>query len=62
MLFQDTRQLGHLGGRKGARLDLLEAIYKNDGVFKCLKVFQWDNDSEVKRNVTKLSEKHNVDI
>ena len=39
-----------------------EAIYKKGGVFKYLKVFQCDNGSEFKNEVTKLLEKHNVDI
>ena len=41
---------------------MLEAIYKNGGVFKYPKVFQCDNGSEFKNEVTKLLEKHNVDI
>ena len=41
---------------------LLEAIYKKGGVFKYPKVFQCDNGSEFKNEVTKLLEKHNVDI
>ena len=40
----------------------MEAIYKNGGVFIYPKVFQCDNGSEFKREVTKLLEKHNVDI
>ena len=38
---------------------LLETIYKKGGV---KKVFQCDNGSEFKNEVTKLLEKHNVDI
>ena len=39
------------------------AIYKKKGgLFKYLKVFQIDNGSEFKGEVTKLLEKHNVDI
>ena len=41
---------------------VLEAIYKKGGVFKYLKVFQCDNGSEFKNEMTKLLEKHNVDI
>ena len=40
----------------------LEAIYKKGGVFKYPNVFQYDNGSEFKSDVTKLLEKHNVDI
>ena len=38
------------------------AIYKKSGVLKYPKVFQCDNGSELKNEVTKLLEKHNVDI
>ena len=41
---------------------LLEAIYKKGGVFKYPKAFQCDNGSEFKNEVTKLVEKHSVDI
>ena len=41
---------------------VLEAIYKKGDVFKYPKAFQCDNDSEFKDEVTKLLEKHNVDI
>ena len=41
---------------------VLEAIYKKGGVSKYPKVFQCDNGSEFKNEVTKLLEKHNVDI
>ena len=41
---------------------MLEAIYKKGGVFKYIKVFQCDNGSEFRNDVTKLIEKHNVDI
>ena len=37
---------------------MLEAIYKKDGVFK---LFQCDNGSEFKNEVTKLLEKHSID-
>ena len=39
---------------------VLEAIYKKGGVFKYPKTFQCDNGSELKNEVTKLLEKHNV--
>ena len=41
---------------------VLEAIYKKGGVFKYPKVFQCNNGSEFKSEVTKLLEKHNVDV
>ena len=41
---------------------VLEAIYKKDGVFKYPKTFQCDNESEFKNEVTKLLEKHKVEI
>ena len=41
---------------------VLEAIYKKGGVFKYSKVFQCDNESEFKNEVTKQLKKHNVDI
>ena len=41
---------------------VLEAIYKKSGVFKYPKTFQIDNESEFKNEVTKLLEKHNVEI
>ena len=41
---------------------VLEAIYKKDGVFKYPEAFQCDNGSEFKNEVTKLLQKHNVDI
>ena len=41
---------------------VLEAIYKKGGVFKYPKTFQCDNGSEFKNEVTKLLEKHNVEI
>ena len=41
---------------------VLEAIYKKGDVFKYLKVFQCNNAFEFQREVTKLLEKHNVDI
>ena len=41
---------------------VLETIYKKGGVFKYPKAFQCDNGFEFKNEVTKLLEKHNVDI
>ena len=41
---------------------VLEAIYKKGGVFKYPQGFQCDNGSEFKNEVTKLLEKHDVDI
>ena len=41
---------------------VLEAIYKKGGVFKYPKTFQCNNGSEFKNKVTKLLEKHNVEI
>ena len=41
---------------------LLEEIYKKGGVFKYHKTFQCDNGLEFKNEVTKLLEKHSVDI
>ena len=41
---------------------VLEAIYKNGGVFKYSKAFQCDNGLELKKKLTKLLEKHNLDI
>ena len=49
-------------GKASEVLFVLEAIDKKGGVFKYPKVFQCDNGSEFKSNVTKLLEKHNVDI
>ena len=40
----------------------MKAVYKKGGAFKYPKVFQIDNASEFKSEVTKLLEKHNVDI
>ena len=40
----------------------LKAMHKKGGVFKYPKVFQCDNGSEFKSDVTNLLEKHNVDI
>ena len=41
---------------------VLEAIYKKGSVFKYPKVFQCNNGSEFKSDVTKMLEKHNTDI
>ena len=41
---------------------VLEAIYKKGGVFKYPKIFQCNNGSELKKEVTKLLEKHHVEI
>ena len=41
---------------------VLEAIYKKGGVFKYPRTFQCDNGSEFKNEVTKLLEKHNVEV
>ena len=41
---------------------MLEAIYSKGGVFEHPKTFQCDNGSEFKNKVTKLLEKHNVEI
>ena len=41
---------------------VLPAIDKKGGVFKYPKTFQCDNGSEFKNEVTKLLEKHNVEI
>ena len=53
----------HLGTKKSSEVAfVLEAIYKKGGVFKYPKVFQCDNGSEFKGEMTKLLKKHNVDI
>ena len=41
---------------------LLEAIYNKDELLKYPKTFQCTNGSEFKNEVTKLLEKHNVEI
>ena len=41
---------------------VLEEIYKKGDMLKYPKAFQCDNGSEFKNEVTKLLEKHNVDI
>ena len=63
MLHQDTRLPGPLELKKSSEVAfVLEVIYKKGGVFKYPKVFQCDNGTEFKNEVTKLLEKHNVDI
>ena len=61
MLHQDIRS-SDLLGLKNLVAFVLEAIYKKGGVFKYPKTFQCDNGSEFKNEVTKLLEKHNVEI
>ena len=52
-----------LSTKKGSEVAfVLEAIYKKGSVFKYLKVLLLDNGSKFKNEVTKLLEKHNVDI
>ena len=41
---------------------MLEVIYKKSSVFKYPKLFQCDNGSDFKSDVTKLLKKHNADI
>ena len=41
---------------------VLGAIYKKGGVFKYPRTFQCHNGSEFKNEVTKLLEKHNVEV
>ena len=60
MLHQDVRSPSLLQPKNQARLG---AIYKKKGgLFKYPKAFQIDNGSQFKGEVTKLLEKHNVDI
>ena len=60
MLHQDVRSPSLLRPKNQARLG---AIYKKKGgLFKHPKAFQIDNGSQFKGEVTKLLEKHNVDI
>ena len=63
MLHQDTRSQ-RLKAKKASEVSFffLEAICKKGGVFKYPKVFQCDNGSAFKSDVTKLLEKHDVDI
>ena len=62
MLHQDINSLGPLEPENQAKLHVLEAICKKRGVFKNPKAFQCGNGSEFKNEVTKLLEKHSVDI
>ena len=48
--------------KSGKVVFILETIYKKGDVFKYPKVFQCDNGPEFKNEVTKLLEKHDVDI
>ena len=53
----------HLRTKKSSEVAfVLKAIYKKSGVFKYPKTFECDNGSEFKNEVTKLLEKHNVEI
>ena len=61
MLHQDIRS-SDLLGLKNLVAFVLEAIYKKGGVFKYPKTFQCNNGSEFKNEVTKLLEKHSVEI
>ena len=40
----------------------MEVVCKKGDVFKYSKVFQYDNGPEFKSEMTKLLERHNVDI
>ena len=62
MLHQDIKSPGPLGLINQAIAFVLEAIYKNGGLFKYPKAFQCDNGSEFKNELIKLLEKHSVDI
>ena len=55
MLYQDTRLRGPLELKNQAKLHLCWKQYIK-------RVFQCDNGSEFKRDVTKLLEKHRLDI
>ena len=60
MLHQETMLLELLGPEKQARLGLIwEATYQSGRVFKYSDVFQCDNESGFKSDVTEL---HNFDI
>ena len=60
---QNTGLLGPLRPLKHSEVaSVLKVIYEKGGVFKYSQVFQCDNRSEFKSDVTKLPEKHNVDI
>ena len=60
MLHQVARPLKTKTSSKVAFV--LEAIYKKSGVFEHPKTFQCDSESEFQNKVTKLLEKHNVEI
>ena len=65
MLHQDTKSLfaRALRTKKVSEVEFaLEAIHEKGGVYKHPKVFQCDNGCELKSDVTKLLEKHNVNI
>ena len=52
-----------LGTEKSSEVAfVLEVIYKKGGMFKYPETFQCDNGSEFKNEVTKLLEKHKVEI
>ena len=60
---QNTGLLGPLRPLKHSEAaSVLTVIYEKGGVFKYSEVFQCDNRPEFKSDVTKLPEKHNVDI
>ena len=58
ILHEDIKSLDHLRPKNQAKLHL---CWKQS-MFKYPKAFQCDNGSEFKNEVTKLLEKHNVDI
>ena len=62
MLHLDTRSQRPKAKKASEVSFFLEAICKKGGVFKYPKVFQCDNGSAFKSDVTKLLEKHDVDI
>ena len=63
MLHQVIKSPGPLRTKKSSKVAFgLVAIYKKGGVSKHPKVFQCDNWPEFKNEVTKLLEKHNVDV
>ena len=60
---QNTGLLGPLRPLKYSEVaSVLKVIHEKGGVFKYSQVFQCDNRPEFKSDVTKLPEKHNVDI
>ena len=63
MLHQDIKSPDPLEPKHQAKLHLCwNQSIKKGGVFKYPKVFQCDNRSEFKNEVTKLIEKHSTDI